>query len=185
MEPPPPVVVDLTPEVTSTVNNGDAPKTETDNNSRKLGVSEKRRSDVIQSSCISQSTGSAGEIDINAHENVCTRTSYGSQRTNTQQSVSGSAENDSMATPSTLSSKSSITAMQIDRQCTQKKTSNNKSSGTDSTGDTVIIKRNKIESKAKQYLKELQDSETDEQAENVKRLAELECTLNGNEKVLS
>ena len=50
-------------------------------------------------------------------------------------------------------------------------------------GQTTVIARNKIESKAKRYLQELQDSETDEQTENLKRLTELEESLHKNDKV--
>ena len=180
MEPPPPLLLDLTDDqeaVTSTVNNDDTPCSESNNDSTTTGLCENQR-DMIQSSCVSQSTASVGETDINSH--VKSSTNSDSEGTKTKQPSSKSeSDNKASSTIPSPNGKTDASTSQHDKH----RSANDENSETNSNDGTVIIKRSKFEIKAKQYLRELQNSETDEHTENVKRLEELQNGLNENDKV--
>ena len=164
---PPSSILDLTQQVTSTVNSDDAGDAQHSyDTSKKL--------DVIQSSDVSQSTDNNDESS--GQPNSSTHTASASKDAESVASDKEYLDFETMVASATLSTE--------ERQMgdTDKGNKKEHSNESECNQEIVIIKRNKTETKAKQYLQELHDSETDEQGENMKRLTELEDALKETDK---
>ena len=142
-----------------------------------------KRLDVIQSSDVSQSTD-----NNDASSRQSTNSTHTVSANKDAESVASSKEYldyETMIDSATLSTEEhQMRGTELHRG-KGNKTSSEKpghSNESESNQEIIIIKRNKTETIAKQYLQELHDSETDEQSENMRRLTELENSLNETDK---
>ena len=141
-----------------------------------------KKLDVIQSSDVSQSTDNN---DASSRQSTSsTHTLSANKDTEFVASNKEYLDYETMIDSATLSTEHQMRDAELHHD-KGKKTSSEKSghsNESESNQEIIIIKRNKTETVAKQYLQELHDSETDEQSENMRRLTELENSLNETDK---